>query len=44
MEAYGAFGDEEGFVMHFVPMGFGAIDSGGDDEFHGSEAVVLILN
>ena len=44
MESYSAFGDEEGFVVHFVPVGFRAFDSGWNDEFHGTEAVVLILN
>ena len=40
-EADCAFGDEEGLVVHFVPVGWRTGHAGGDDEFGGAEAVLL---
>ena len=40
VEAECAFGHEEGFVVHFVPVGWWAFGAGRDDEFGRADAVV----
>lgn len=42
VETYGSLGDEEGFVVHFMPMGWGTGCLGGKREFGGAEAVVFL--
>lgn len=41
VEAHGALGDEEGLVVHLVPVGGGAGGARWDGEFGAADAVVL---
>lgn len=43
MEPDRALGYEEGFVVHFVPVGGGAGGVGWDGEFGGADAVVFFF-
>ena len=40
VEADGALGDEEGLVMHLMPVGWGAGSASWDGEFGAAEAVI----